>query len=180
MDFLFSKLFWGMLVILIGMSIIINAIFKIDFPLIRVIFSLIIIFFGVNLLFGSFGVKTKSKSEDAVVFSKSNSSPDEAALRKEYSVVFGEQIIDLRNLDLREDRDIEFNVVFGKQEVLLPRGLNTRVKANAVFGNARFPDDHQVAFGEMTYKEKSDSTAPVLYIEGNVVFGQLRFIRSAE
>ena len=167
-----------MIVILIGLSIIVNDVFKIDFPLFQVIFALIIIYFGVRLLFGSFGLNFSNKTEDSVVFSEASASPASIDLRKEYNVVFGSQDIDLRNLNLEADTELECNVVFGKQVIILPKSLNVRAKANAVFGNARFPDVHQVALGEMSYNEKSSPSGPTLYIEGNVVFGQLSFIRS--
>mgnify|MGYP000858950611 CR=1 FL=1 len=178
MDFLFSKLFWGTIVILIGLSIIINAVFKIDFPFFRVVISIIIIFFGLRMLLGSFGVSTKNLNQNEVVFSQASANPSELELKNEYSVVFGNQTIDMRSVNLEEDKEIEFNAVFGKQIIMLPKDLNVRVKASAVFGNARLPDDRQVAFGDMTYQEKSAEGMPILYVEANVVFGQVRFIRS--
>lgn len=178
MDFLFSKLFWGLVVILIGLSIILNAVFKIDFPLIRIIFAFVIIAFGFKVLFGGFGLKQTSKKENVVIFSESKSGPDMENLSKEYNAIFGLQTLDLTDLQLTEEREIECNVIFGKMDLIIPQSLNVRVKANAVFGNARFPDAQQVAFGEMTYKQKNPDETPVLYIEGNAVFGQINFIRT--
>mgnify|MGYP003990967287 FL=1 len=52
MPFLFSGLFWGVMLVLFGASMILRAVFNLDIPIFRIIFALVIIYFGVKLLLG--------------------------------------------------------------------------------------------------------------------------------
>lgn len=177
MDFFFSKIFWGLIVIIFGLSIILNAVFKIDFPFFRVLISIVIIYFGIRLLMGSFGMSSTSKSESTSIFSETNHKIEQMdEVQREYSTVFGKQTIDLSDLSIDQEARVEFNAVFGSQYIILPRKGNYKLKASAVFGSAMLPNEHQVAFGDGTYN--SEGEGPTLFIEGNVVFGQLRFIRN--
>lgn len=49
-----SKLFWGALVIIAGILIILGGVFKINIPIFRTLFALFLIYIGVHMLMGSF------------------------------------------------------------------------------------------------------------------------------
>ena len=51
MDFIFGNIFWGLLIILLGLSIFLKG-FNLHIPLVRVFIAIIIIMFGIKLLFG--------------------------------------------------------------------------------------------------------------------------------
>ena len=38
--------------------------------------------------------------------------------------------------------NLEFNIIFGNSEIHLPPGLPVRIKAEAVFGSAKLPNDN--------------------------------------
>lgn len=175
MDFLFSRLFWGGIIILFGLSIILNAVFKINIPLFKIIFALLIIYFGVNMLVGSFkGKKTSDSGTD--VFSSSTIRADASSLNKEYSVVFGSQVIDLRDITDGADKTVELNTVFGSQKVYINENARVRVKASSVFGQVSMPDNNSVSFGDGTYTQQPENTlsAGTLFLEANAVFGDIR------
>ena len=52
MEFLASGVFWGSVIILFGVSIILNAVFGISIPVFRVVLALILIYFGIKILAG--------------------------------------------------------------------------------------------------------------------------------
>lgn len=175
MDFLFSRLFWGGIIILIGLSIILNTVFKINIPLFRIAFALLIIYFGVNMLLGSFkGKKNSEKSAD--VFSSSTITADPSSLAKEYSVVFGSQVVDLTSITDGADKTVELNSGFGSQTVYVNQNTRLRIKASAAFGQVTMPDNNNISFGDYTYTQTPETTlsAGTLYIEANAVFGNIK------
>lgn len=182
MDFLFSRMFWGGIVILIGLSIILSAVFKIHIPLFRIIIALIIIYFGFTVLVGSFKSKGGKAAEASDVFSSSALKADPSSLKSEYNVVFGNQAIDFTEITDGADKTVELNTVFGSQTLYLNPNTRLRVKANAVFGQVRLPDDHSVSFGDYNYVQEPADTlsAGTLFIEANAVFGNIKVISKAK
>jgi len=170
-----SKLFWGALVIIAGILIILGGVFKINIPIFRTLFALFIIYIGVRMLMGSFGGSWKSRGDNADVFSSSQYRVTNADLGKEYNAVFGSQKIDLSGLTLDQDASIEFNAVFGSIEIRVPANLNLRVKGSAVFGSTQFPNGTQAVFGDQTFSTEQGS-GPRLDVEANAVFGSVRFV----
>ena len=90
----YSKVFWGVVVLLIGISIIAQAVFKINLPVFKIVFGLILLYAGFKVLAGAFGFKSTPKQESASVFSSQRVSVDQFRDNVEYSSVFGSQEVD--------------------------------------------------------------------------------------
>lgn len=170
MGFLTSGVFWGVVLILLGLSVVVKAVFHIDIPLFRILFALVVIYLGVRVLVGGFG---GIQSRHSVVFGERDMRP--VAGTRSYAVVFGQGALDLSGEKAPESaRHLEFNTVFGSGRLILPRDVPVRVKASAVFGNARFPNGNNVAFGDHVYQSDAwNDGRPGLEIEATVVFGEL-------
>ncbi len=172
MGFVFSGLFWGIFVILIGVGIIINVFFDVKIPFGRIIFAIIFIGIGLSVLIKGFGPQ---KSND-VIFNQSRVSYSEGA--HEYNVIFGKSDIDLSSIELKEENiNIEINCVFGDSEIRLNKDLPMKVKLSSAFAGAHTPDGNNIAFGDYTYTSPSyDKDKPYIKIKANVVFGALYFL----
>jgi hypothetical protein len=167
-----AGLFWGIVLIVIGLSIILRIAF--DVSIIRIVIAVVFILIGVNMLIGR-PVIHHEGNENQVIFGERNysSNPVHGA---EYNTVFGKTVYDFRDIQsLPELRTkIRFNTVFGSNEILLPAELPVKIKADAVFATATMPNGNTVAFGSTNYEantERSDTS--LLVIEANVVFGSL-------
>lgn len=170
-----SKLFWGVVIILIGVSIIINHVFKIDFPLFKVIIALLIIWFGFSLLFGSFNFGKVSKGAYSNVFSGQEYAPDRIDGDKEFNAVFGSAKIDLRNTEFTSnDVEIEMNAVFGAIKVFMPKDIEVSVEASSAFGSVKGPGHRQDGLGEQRFTEGSSATGQRVRIEANAAFGSIQ------
>lgn len=181
MDFLFSRLFWGGIIVLFGLSIILNTLFKINIPLFKIVFALVLIYFGITMLVGSFRSKTGShKSAD--VFSSSTISVNAGSLEKEYSAVFGSQTIDFTQITDGADKTVELNAIFGSQKVYVNENTKIKIKANAVFGQVSMPDNNTVSFGDGSYSQEPVHTlsAGTLFIDANAVFGEVRILKQTK
>ena len=174
MGFLFSGFFWGGVLILFGVSLILNVAFGVRIPFARIFFALLFIYIGLSILFGSRlrhrrHLKATAFGSAAV----SNIKPHD-----KYDFVFGTGDVDLRNVVLQDSVfKVEVNTVFGNTEVKLNPGIPTRVITNSAFGEARTPDGNSVAFGQHTYQNKCFSdTAGYLLVNASVVFGRVEVL----
>ena len=173
MGFLFSSFFWGAVVILIGLSIILNAVFNIKIPLFSIIIALIFIYIGLKILFGSFGIKT---SRNTVVFSSSDLKS--ANKNEEYNIIFGRGSINLSEVELDEEHlNYEVNVIFGKGDVIIDPDKPVVIKVSSVFSGAHLPDGNVAAIGNSSYISPGYVKGErYISIRADVVFGELNII----
>ena len=166
-----SGLFWGLLLIILGLSFIFRIIFNIDFPLFKIFIAFVFIFLGFRLLFGSFGILNFTAGENDVVFGERNYSQFEN--HKEYNIVFGKGTYDFRNLDLEDGKKtIKVSTVFGGSIIKLPRDMPVRIKVDAAFAGANLPNGNSVVFGSSYYESPNlDKENPYLDLRIDVVFG---------
>jgi predicted membrane protein len=182
-----KAMFFGVLFLLLGLSLLLKAFFGIDIPLIRTLFAIALIYIGVKMLFGpsTFRHDFKWSDNETAVFQNRDFKSDSSG--RHYSVVFGKSTIDLTDIpttNQTEDIFIEVNTVFGESTVYLRRATPVRIRAHAVFGEARTPDENSVAFGNLKFEsatpsstEEAPSKSQVrVNIQGSVVFGSMRFV----
>lgn len=167
---------FGIFLVLLGLSILLKVLFKIDLPVFRTLFALFFIYIGVRMLAGTFGFRSSEK--ETAVFSEAHFEKKDDTSTDRYSVIFGKGTIDLTQVSLEKgDVDVEVNVVFGEGIVRIDPKMPISLRSTAVFGEARMPDDNIVAFGELNYNSAASKDAQRrLRVRGNVVFGSLRFI----
>jgi predicted membrane protein len=179
MEILFSRVFWGIFIIIIGLSFILTTVWNIKLPIFRILISLLIIYVGVSLLIGAFsGKSSKSWNSDTTQFFHSAAfAPDDETLSKEYTTVFGSQTINLSKLDPKRDYNLETNSIFGSTRVVVPAHFNLRVKASTAFGSVSLPDGGSAVLGDNTFVHKGNpDSAYTLFIEGNAVFGSFQLL----
>ncbi len=166
MNFFFGNIFWGILLVLWGSSLILKT-FNINMPLAKIFLAVIIILFGVKLLIGTSHKAVRSDSSQRRSFIRINKSG-------EYNMIFSSGRFDLS--DLKEDaRDIEINVVFGSAEVVLPSHLKFDVEPTTVFGATVLPERTQYGFGDSHY-QAGDGQGRAIQVESNCVFGRIEYI----
>jgi len=176
MCFFTSGVFWGCLLVLWGVSMILNAVFHINIPFFRIAFALVVIWFGVRLLLGG----RICKSDHSAVFTGAEYKAEKA--QKEYSAVFGNIVVDLAGIKLDSDATkMEINAIFGSAQVKVGQKYPVRVKASSVFGNVRLPNGNAVAFGDGKWENRAPKAGEkVLDLEVNAVFGQVEVSGSVE
>ena len=172
MGFLFSGIFWGIIVVLLGLSIILNVAFGVRIPFVRIIFGLILIYWGISLVVGaSFRVKSSGTS----VFAETEVTATEAGRQ---DILFGRGTIDLTRVALKPGVNrYSVNTVFGSSVIRLDPAMPVKVVASSAFSGVRMPDGANVAFGETTYRSsglKEDST--YLLVKVSVVFGSTEVV----
>ncbi len=170
---LFSGLFWGIFLILIGLTIITKVLFNISIPLFRIGFALLLIYFGIKVLTGR---PICSKGKNAVWFS--DSKIENTGSSDKYDIVFGKGIIDLSGVSLTGGTvKKEINTVFAAGIVKINPQLPTRITLNSAFAGAKMPDGNLTSFGKYTYQSPNYKEGENhLEIAANVVFASLEII----
>ncbi len=167
-----SSIFWGIILILIGLSLILKVVFNVDFPFFKFLFAFFLIYLGIRIFIGKdFRLFSDANDEHTVIFSQRTITSVEDG--REYNVIFGNGIFDLRNFQSSGDEKvtIKLNTVFGGSEVLINDSIPLEINAHTVFAGSKMPDGNVSAFGEAKYKNNIYSNAPLLRIESNTVFG---------
>jgi len=157
MDFFFTNMFWGILIILFGLSVFLKG-FNIHLPLVKVFLAIIIIMFGVRLLIGgrpTIKISRHHYGKGSSLYYNSHS--------KEYTMAFASGTIDFSDLPQEAD-DFEITVVFGSATVILPDDLNFTISPTSVFGATYLPP------------HKRNQGGKSIEIESSAVFGRLEYI----
>jgi len=165
-SFLFSSLFWGVLLVLLGVSVILKAVFHIDIPVFRVFFGLVVIVLGIKILLGG---------RDSGWPTWSTTSPARPSDGSRYDVVFGNRSLDLGAIEWKgEDTRIGLQTVFAHTVLKLSPSVPTVVKVRTAFAHAEFPDGSSAAFGDCVYRSAAFREGkPCVTVKASVVFGAL-------
>lgn len=171
-----AGLFWGIILIALGLSIIFKVIFGIS--IFRIVIAAAFILLGVIILVGKPSFHSNRDDSD-VIFGEKTYILSQIQ-NSEYNTIFGKTIYDFRNIDSLPPGKIKvkFNTVFGSAEILLPSNIPVQIKADAVFSAAKLPNGNTVAFGNASYRSATaDTSSSTLYIETSVVFGGVNFVQ---
>lgn len=163
-------LFWGLLLILIGFSLIFKIVFNLDFPLFKVIVAFLFIFIGLRILFGSAGFHFNTRAHNDVIFSERKYSSFND--KREYNVVFGRGVYDFRDFNLHGSiKKIRISTVFGGSEIKLSRNIPARILVDAAFAGVELPNGNSAVFGNTVYESPDfDPQQPYLQIKLEAVF----------
>ena len=170
MPFLFSGLFWGVMLVLFGASMILRAVFNLDIPIFRIVFALVIIYFGIKLLVGRQAFKGEGNFS---MFRNSDVTMSESG--GEYNVVFGQSNIDLSHIDISESsKKVNVDVVFGSGNLLIDPQIPTKLKISTVFADCKLPHRNINFFGDSNYKTPAFVEGEnYLLLNIDVVFGNV-------
>ena len=166
---------------LMGLILIVNNLFGLNLPVWGVFWPLIVITVGISLLFPRQSRwqdwHHRSHEEGTVLFD--DQPLDGSADRREYNVIFGRSVIDLRKMKIVEnDLPIQVNAIFGSAKILIGEDAPLKVKASTVFGGIRLPNGQAPGLGDYYYDNKKDG--PALYLKVDVVFGGAEIVPTAK
>jgi predicted membrane protein len=170
MSFISSAAFWGVIIVLIGLSIILREVFHVNIPFVRIIFGILLIYWGVKIISGGFGKHNWDRNN--IVFNEAKTTYDSD--KRDYNIVFGNGVIDLFRMETpTEKKKIEVTVVFGHGNLILNDSIPMKVKMTAVFGSAEAPGKTANGFGESTFTTTAyNESSPYILVDATTVFGK--------
>jgi len=171
-----TGIFWAIVFILIGLSLIVKIVFNIDFSIFRVLFAFFFIYLGIRLFIGrDFCMFHDNKDEGNVIFSHRTIS--DVVSGKEYNVIFSGGKFDLSKFSVPDSQEvhIKLNTVFGGTQIFINPEVPVEINSETVFGGTKMPDGSTAAFGSLRYINDSAKTAkPRLFIDASTVFGGIQ------
>lgn len=164
----------GILLIILGLSLIIKLVFHIEFPIWRILVAFFFIFLSIKILIGSSynSIKQDINSNNTIIFGEKIFTQVENMT--EYNVIFGKAIFDLRNFKPNTELlSIKINTVLGSSVVLLNLENSIKIEANAVFAHAGLPNKNSASFGYTSFFSDSSRNTDnsLLLIKSDVIFG---------
>ena len=175
--FFFSGLFWGILLVLFGLSVIARSVLNIDLPLVRIFIAGVLILWGISIISGRpffRGGRWDEGRQGSSTTVFSDTRYEEGQVRSEYNAIFGQSRVDLRTLEIpAEGIRIDANAIFGSLQIRLPDDRPVRVKADAAFGSVNLPDGQVAAFGDREWVRSAGSGGAV-EIDATGVFGSVQ------
>lgn len=174
-----SGIFWGTFLILLGMLILINVIFGIKLPFIRLLIGIILIYLGITFITG-LTIKNIQKKNYATFMAKTlvniNDFNIQDQNKYEHTTIFGSSHLNLSDITPTEHpREITINVVCGESEIKINPQIPTHIIVNAAFAHVEFPDNTKISFGTYTHQTNKESK---FTINIRVVFGKIKIIET--
>ncbi|HEX3047535.1 MAG TPA: hypothetical protein VHY08_22480 [Bacillota bacterium] len=176
MGFLFTPVFWGVVLVLWGCSLVLNVLFHLNIPVFRILIALIIIFFGIQLLMGWKGNSWSyvHNDEHNVIFGQADKQATPST--KEYNIIFSNSVVDITepHPDWVNSK-LEINTVFGSGLIRINPEIPAKIVTTAAFGRIITPDNQQSVMGDHVYQTPAlKENQPYLLIKANVVFGNIQ------
>lgn len=153
MRFLSSGIFWGFVVILFGIGILLKSVFHINIPFFKIFVGIVVILFGISIIFDA----VKFKKIEAVFGDYNFNS---GTIQKEYNIVFSKAAMDISNFDFSNYNGefIKINSVFSSSEIYLSRDFQYEIRAESSFGTVRLPNGENVSFGNIARLENAENS----------------------
>jgi hypothetical protein len=171
-------IFWGIFLILFGVSILFKAIFGFSLPFAKIIVSFMFIYIGISLLTNNFCIFFKKTNKDCAKNEKCCSifgGKQTIDTPENVKTLLGRSVIDLTHMsEPAEPITIDVDTIFGYTLLKINPHMPILIKGKAVFGSIEFPNDTIISIGSHAYTTASADKAPVLIINAQVIFGSLK------
>ncbi len=164
-----NNLFWGILILLFGLSMVVKALFGFTFPIMKPLIGLLFIYIGFVMIFNLGQGRNVSYGRSFVQFGNAHFKDTYPA--RKYSIVFGKGTIDLSGMEVpTKPIHTTINTVFGKSSITLNKNIPTQIKLNSVFSDTELPYNHIQQTSSNMYQIGDPN--PLLFLDINVVFGK--------
>jgi hypothetical protein len=171
----FDGIFWGIVLIALGVWFIVRSRVPFHIPVFRIIIAVLFVYIGVRVLVWGPSIREKNTA----VFSQSQMVYSEGGKQNEYNMIFGSGDVDLTSATVG-DRSVgaEVNVIFGSGVLRVNAATPVRIHMSAAFGSVYAPNGRSVAFGDSVYTTPAyKDGAPALEVKAAAVFGSLRIVQ---
>ncbi len=160
-----SSMMWGVVLLLLGISLIINAVFGVSLPVFRIVAGGVLIYVGIAVLLGRGDDRgpafTLHVRKDVVGYS--------------YATNFASRTIDLTKVRPADaKKPIVINTSFGATTIKLDKRKTTKLKVQVAFGSVELPDESRGGISLNFTRIFGDaSDKPDITVDARVAFGKL-------
>lgn len=163
----------GILLILIGVSIVVNMVFGIHLPIFRTLIALFVIYIGLKMLFGERWFRMNwddGGSENAAVFSSRRFTYAGEATDG-FNTAFGSSVINIEKAP-QSNQTLNVNTAFGNTIIRIRREVPVTLEVRSFLASGTLPDGTMAVIGKLSQNSGATSgEIPKLKLEINVAFG---------
>jgi predicted membrane protein len=174
---------WAILFIAIGVILLLQSVFKIDLPILKILFGIFLIYMGVKVIAGSFGHKisyfkvNKITTETESIFSENTlkSKNNDGQVNRKFSTVFGSSKLDLSSLTDEElGNEIKIDNAFGKTIIQTNAAIPIKATVETGFAKVTIRGQSTSQFGETVIQTPDySSEKPALILQIDAAFGEV-------
>lgn len=159
-----SHFIFGIILICIGSSFLLHALFGIDLPILRIGIGLLVVIWGMHIMTNrSWFNRTYSTHINQFQMK----SIRQGCHRQEHATIFSEQTVDLSHITPETSVScIKNNTVFGQTTININHETPTIIICNAIFGSIYMPKK-----SEFTQPKNPEDAVLILYVTS--VFGNV-------
>jgi predicted membrane protein len=166
---LFGGFFWGLVLILLGITLFLNVTFHISIPIFQILFAAFFVYLGVRILTG------RRRWRHGWEHWGGDRSVDLTRSGDRHDTVFGRSDVDLTGIQPKDTTHVDVSAVFGATVVRISPATPVKVLVSVAFGSVRLPSGNAEAFGEYTWRSPGlDESKPHLVLHAAAVFGSVR------
>jgi len=164
---MFSNFVWGVILLLLGASLIIKTVFGISIPLVRIGLGIMCLYAGFTLITGASLFQLKGKTVKLKSEHIETRNPD-----SNYTIMLGSSTLDFSRMPMpHRKKYVKINNMFGSSHIILNRSIPTKIIGQAAFGSVTLPNDETISFAKKTYRNYRKPESPLLVIESTAAFG---------
>ena len=167
-----TNLIGGIVLILLGISLLLKAVFGIDIPLLRFAMAGLLIYAGVSLLSGS--KKPCSGADKKNIFFSEQTVVVNGTQPSCFTVCFGKATIDCTDMTPSPNSPLIASVTCGAATIKIDKNMPIKIVINTCLASVDLPTNDTVAVGTYTYFSHDQLIKPLLTIEATVVMGSLK------
>ncbi|HOD54125.1 MAG TPA: hypothetical protein PKJ08_06340 [Candidatus Cloacimonadota bacterium] len=158
MAFFLTKYFWGAVLIVWGLSMIVERLFKIKIPIVRIILGVILITIGSQLMWN------KHQNQNARHHNATHQGQLSDGMSNSYQLYFDNQTIDLSQSS-PVDNSIRINVMFSSVDILVPDDYSYDFEIQNVMSETALPNSTKAPIGKAKHLvSSSNPNAPVIKV----------------
>ena len=176
-------MFWAVLFISVGIILLIQTVFKIELPIMRILIGVFLIYMGFKVIAGSFGHRmsyfrvNKISTDTESIFSQNDMKVKKAdgQINRKFSTVFGNSNLDLRGLGIEDlSQEIKIDNAFGRTNVLTDSATPIKAHVDTGFASVTIRGQKISSFGEADFKTPDySSDKPALKLDIDAAFGEV-------
>lgn len=138
-----TTVFWGFALVLLGISLVVKALFGISIPFIRALIGALFIYAGIVLVtgLGSYDHKKTKLSiftQEQTIFNPAIQS---------YNIILAQSSLDLSKLDFTNPIEITVSVLLGSGTIIIPDHIPLTIIAESALGGLQLPDETIINWG---------------------------------
>lgn len=158
---------WGVILLLIGASLIIKSIFGVSLPIMRFIPGAILIYIGIQCITSQSFNSWDNKH--TILFSR-NHVQKIVKPEPKYNTILSQSIIDLSDIETPSSpTQVDINVILSDSTLIINPEIPTQITLNTALGQTNIPHEIFTWTGNNTYSTAQNNLQPLLIINANVV-----------